>query len=80
MKLLVISGAFPPTGGGEADHTLYLCQHLSEHGLDVHLLTTKLDITTNAYPFKVYPLIRTWSWLEFPTLVNFIRRCSPLAS
>ena len=77
MKVLVISAAFPPMRAGEADHTLHLCQHLSDHGLSVNVLTTKTNQTKNNLPFKVYPLIRNWSWVDLLTLARFLKLCSP---
>ena len=41
MKLLVISGAFPPMASGEAANTFHLCRRLAAAGVEVHLLTTQ---------------------------------------
>lgn len=77
MKVLVISAAFPPMRAGEADHTLHLCRHLVDRGLDVHVLTTNRTAATADLPFKVYPIMRNWSWREAPRFAKFLRRCSP---
>ena len=77
MKVLIISSAFPPTRAGEAAHVLHLSQHLADRGLDVHILTTKSDVVTDNFPFKVYPLMRNWSWSDALRLARFIRGCSP---
>ena len=62
---------------GEADHTLHLCQRLAAHGLDVHLLTTRRAQKVSALPFKIYPMIRSWSWPDLPQLALCLKRCSP---
>ena len=77
MKVLVISAAFPPMPAGEADHAFHLCEHLSANGLDIHVLTTKENVARGNFPFKVYPLIRYWTWPDVLNLARFIRRCSP---
>ena len=77
MKVLVISAAFPPMRAGEAEHAVYLCRHLADHGLDVHLLTTKTGHRISHFPFRVYPLIRNWGWLDLFGLIKFLRFSSP---
>lgn len=77
MRVLVISAAFPPMRAAEADHTLHLCQHLVDRGLEVHLLTTKGSMTTGSFPFKVYPIMRNWSWRDGPRFAKFLKHCSP---
>jgi glycosyltransferase involved in cell wall biosynthesis len=80
MKVLIISAAFPPMRAGEADHTLHLCQHLAARGLDIHVVTTKKNVVTNRFPFKVYPIIHHWMWSDVPRLANFVKHCSPDAT
>ena len=77
MKVLIISAAFPPMRAGEAYHVLYLSQHLADRGLDIHVLTTKGNGLTGDFPFRVYPLMRNWSWLDLPRLAKFLKGCSP---
>ncbi len=77
MKLLVISAAFPPSQAGEADHALLLCEHLADHGLDVHVLTTKRDLEATHFPFQVYSIMPGWSWRNLPRFARFLRCCAP---
>jgi len=77
MKILVISAAFPPLRAGEADHALHLCQHLGERGLDVHVLTTRRNIETSRFSFKLYPIMPHWLWPDLPRLARFLKNCSP---
>src|ERR1051326_243302 len=79
MKVLMISAAFPPMRVGEADHTLYLAQHLAARGLDVHVVTTKKNVLTGEFPFQVHPRIEHWTWSALPQLGRFVKRCSPQA-
>jgi polysaccharide biosynthesis protein PslF len=76
MKLLVISGAFPPMPIAESGHTLHLCERLTLRDVDVHLLTTR-GAVTEGLPFNVHPIMRDWSWRDLPRFVRFMKQCSP---
>ena len=76
MKILMIT-AFPPMKAPEADHALHLCEHLADHGMDVHVVTTRESIAATHPGITVYPIMRDWSWWDLPRLAMFMRRCSP---
>jgi len=77
MRVLVISGAFPPMRIGEADHAFHLCRYLAKRKLDVHVLTTQTNGVASDPDIEVYPIMRNWSWLDLPRLVIFLRHCAP---
>ena len=77
MKIVVISAAFPPMRAGEADHVLHLCNQLARHGLEVHLITSRKNRSTDPLPFQVHSLIKDWSWKDLWPLQRFIKRVSP---
>jgi glycosyltransferase involved in cell wall biosynthesis len=77
LKVLVISAAFPPMRAGEADQIFHLCRHLSERGIDIHVLTTQMKTLPANLSFKVFPHMRTWSWRDLPRLAKFMKYCSP---
>jgi glycosyltransferase involved in cell wall biosynthesis len=76
MKILII-GAFPPRKAAEADHTFYLSEHLADHGLDVHVVTTEGSILARHPQVRVYPIMKNWSWSDLPRLRRMIRHCFP---
>jgi len=78
MKILVISGAFPPMPIAESGHTLHLCQQMASQGVDVQLLTSR-GAVTDGLPFIVHPIMRDWSWRDLPRFVRFVKRCAPHA-
>ena len=80
MKVLIITAAFPPMRAGEADQALHLSRHLAKRGLDVHVLTTIGCVGTSSFPFKVYPIMRDWSWKDLGRLARFLRSCNPDAA
>lgn len=77
MKVLFISGAFPPMQAGEATNAFYLSRHLADRGVDVHILTTKGCITVDHPAVTVHPIMRNWSWSEAPRLATFLQRSAP---
>jgi glycosyltransferase involved in cell wall biosynthesis len=76
MRVLVISAAFPPVRAGEADHALHLCRNLAHAGLDVHVLTSASN-TSSEDLCSVHPIMTNWSWRDLPRLGRFLKECSP---
>jgi polysaccharide biosynthesis protein PslF len=77
MRILVISGAFPPMKAGEADHVFQLCHNLAERGADVHVLTTTRNVAPRPVPFKLHSVIHNWAWGDVPRLVGSIKEIAP---
>jgi glycosyltransferase involved in cell wall biosynthesis len=77
MKVLVISGAFPPMRLGEATNALHLCQHLADHSVDVHVLTSHSNTAVDDPRIKIYPIMHRWSWAETDHFRRFVKRSVP---
>lgn len=77
MKVLVISASFPPMRSGGADYALRLCQHLAGAGLQVHVLTSQIPNVATDPDIRVHPIMRAWSWREWPRLARLARRLRP---
>jgi glycosyltransferase involved in cell wall biosynthesis len=77
MRLLVISGEFPPIRTGDAHHAFHLAQRLAHRGHDVQVLTTPIDGLNTDPSFTVHPLMGKWSWRTAPRLASFVKRCAP---
>ena len=77
MRLLIVSGAFPPMASGEATNTYFLGRNLTEKGVDVHVLTSAEASAGDGGSVAVYPFMRSWSWREVPTIVSVLRRVKP---
>lgn len=75
LKLLVISGAFPPHSSGEAHHALQLSTRLARRGFTVTVLTTAG--AASAESITVWPLMRDWSWRDLRRLARAVRSASP---
>jgi len=76
MKVLLISGVFPPAPYAEANHAMHLAEALAGHGVEVHVLTAK-GAVTEGFPFRVHALMRGWSWTDLPRFTHFVRECAP---
>jgi glycosyltransferase involved in cell wall biosynthesis len=77
MRVLVVSGAYPPHRSGEATNAFYLAQRLADRGVDVDVLTSQ-GAVAHAHPrITLHPVMRTWSWGEMPRLGRVLTRCRP---
>jgi len=77
MKILVISAAYPPLQAGEATNAFFLCEHLADRKIDVHVLTSRGNTGTGDARISIHPVMNHWSWGEIPRLRSFLRECSP---
>lgn len=65
MRVLFITGEFPPMQGGVGDYTWRLGSTLAELGVDVHVLTAEEAGPAYLLPAgidNVYPIMRRWGW------------------
>ena len=78
MKILIVSSQYPPRPSPEGAHMLFLCEKLATGGEKVGLLTSNL---LPGFPlpqgFRLYPLMKSWGWRQFPALLLNIRRLQP---
>src|SRR6476661_5355313 len=77
MRLLLVSGAYPPTRAGEADHAHMIAEHLAARGVDVCVLTTRGKGASGKDSLTVSRKMRRWSWRELPCLVWMLWRYQP---
>ena len=74
MRLLLISGAYPPTRAGEAEHTRLIAERLAARGVEVRVITSECGDASNRDGTPVYARMRQWSWRELPRLLWLIWR------
>ncbi len=77
MKILVISGAFPPRKVAEADYALHLCTNLVARGIETEVLSTIESSSAGNFSFKVHATMRDWSWWDFPRFSKCLKRFAP---
>ncbi len=77
MKVLVISAAYPPFHAGEATNTFFLCKHLADRKLEVHVLTSQGNTGNGEPGISVHPIMNQWSWAEVPRFRAFLKHCAP---
>ena len=77
MKVLVISGAYPPMHAGEATNAYHLCKQLVERGIEVHVLTSVGNVGTADAHIHVHPIMQNWGWTELFRVRTFLKHCVP---
>jgi glycosyltransferase involved in cell wall biosynthesis len=76
MKVLLISGEYPPLQGGMGDYTRELGQALAILGTDVHVLTSCRGEKGSEH-VVVHPLIQRWTWRCWKPIVELVQRERP---
>ena len=77
MKVLVISGAYPPMHAGEATNAYHLCKQLVDRGIEVHVLTSVGNVGTADARIQVHPIMESWGWIELLRARTFLKDCAP---
>jgi glycosyltransferase involved in cell wall biosynthesis len=77
MKVLVISGTFPPMKSGGAEYAFRLCQQLADSKQEVFILTSKITDVVRDPRFETFPVMQRWTWFELPRLLRVVARCRP---
>ena len=76
MRLAVIT-RLPPMKMAEADHALCLCQRLAGANVDVHVLTDVESISVSSPGLSISPIMRDWSWRDWPRMRRFLKTVAP---
>ena len=84
MRILFITGEFPPMQGGVGDCTNEIAQGLAARGADVRVLTSAKAslphasrLTPHASRLTVLPLIERWDWSSHRVLARVLREFAP---
>jgi glycosyltransferase involved in cell wall biosynthesis len=75
VKILFVTGEFPPMEGGVGDYTREIALALAEQGCQVDVLTS-----IHAQPVAglgVLPLVERWGWGSWRTLLETIHQTAP---
>ncbi|MFC2037553.1 glycosyltransferase, partial [Chloroflexota bacterium] len=75
MRVLFVTGEFPPMQGGVGDYTREIALALHELGCQVHVATS-----TRAGPvpgLTVHPIVERWNWRCWGAILKVVRRHQP---
>jgi glycosyltransferase involved in cell wall biosynthesis len=61
MRILLLSGEYPPMQGGVGDYTRELGAALARQGMEVHVLTSA-QAAQGPEPLTVHPVVARWGW------------------
>jgi len=75
MKVLFVTGEFPPMEGGVGDYTREMGRALHSLGCQVHVATS---VHAEPYPgLFVHPLMERWGWGCWPVILELVRQHRP---
>jgi glycosyltransferase involved in cell wall biosynthesis len=84
MRILFITGEFPPMQGGVGDCTNEIAQELAARGADVQVLTStqardlrRSSSVVRPPSFVVRPIIERWDWSSHRVLARVLREFAP---
>jgi glycosyltransferase involved in cell wall biosynthesis len=84
MRILFITGEFPPMQGGVGDCTNEIAQGLAARGADVQVLTStqardlrRSSSVVRPPSFVVRPIIERWDWSSHRVLARVLREFAP---
>ncbi len=74
MRVLMVTGEFPPMQGGVGDYTAHLCRALVPLGVEVEVATTRLQKAPlpedEGEPYAVHRAVATWGWTSWQALTR----------
>ncbi len=77
VRVLVITGVFPPMAIAESDHIARLSEGLAARGYDIHVLTGRNLDASAAKGCRVHAEMTDWSWRSQAKLERFARQIKP---
>ncbi|MBC7251384.1 MAG: glycosyltransferase family 4 protein [Anaerolineae bacterium] len=78
MKVLLITGEFPPMQGGVGDFTHELGKALVALGCQVSVITsTKAGSRRQMNGIEVFPVIEQWNWRCWGAILRLVRELAP---
>lgn len=77
MRILFITGEFPPMQGGVGDCTNEIAKALAALGVDVHVLTSMLAVGGQPSAVVVTSSIKTWGWFSLRTVATICQEFQP---
>jgi glycosyltransferase involved in cell wall biosynthesis len=78
MRILLVTGSYPPMKCGVGDYTASLAESLAEAGHEIAVLTS-IDAASRPTNEKVavFPIIRVWAWWEHKAALQAIQAWRP---
>ncbi|MCL4486544.1 MAG: glycosyltransferase family 4 protein [Chloroflexi bacterium] len=80
MRVLFITGEFPPMHGGVGDYTKEIATRLAARGVEVRVLTSQsvgAPTPVVPAPFVVSPAIGKWNWAALTAILKTIGEFAP---
>jgi glycosyltransferase involved in cell wall biosynthesis len=77
MRVLFLTGEFPPMQGGVGDCTNEIARGLAALGAQVQVLTSTQAVSGQRSAVSVLPIVKTWNWANLRVLARVIQEFAP---
>ncbi len=81
MRILLISGEFPPMQGGVGDYTRQMARAFAAQGHEAHVLASaslaEAYRTGTGEPWGVHPVVDAWGWRCWRQVAGLVREVVP---
>jgi glycosyltransferase involved in cell wall biosynthesis len=77
MRVLLITGSFPPMHCGVGDYTYGLARALSVAGIKVGVLTSREGAAPECNDIDLFPVVDAWRLREYPRIRRLLKRWQP---
>lgn len=77
MRILIITGSFPPMNCGVGDYTIRLAEEMASNLSNKIVVLTTNGVFKDAYSFKVMPEFSTWSIFESLKYIAILKNFKP---
>ena len=77
MRILIVTGSFPPMRCGVGDYTYRLVESLSMNSSNTLAVLTSIEAGDQNNKYSIFAIIKKWSILEVFTYVSCLKRWQP---
>jgi glycosyltransferase involved in cell wall biosynthesis len=77
MRVLFLTGEFPPMQGGVGDCTHEIARGLVALGAQVQVLTSTQAVSGQRSAVSVLPIVKTWDWTNLRVIARVLRDFAP---
>lgn len=77
MRILFLTGEFPPMPGGVGDCMNEIAKQLDALGVEIQVLTSTQAQNLRSSSFVVRPILHNWGWSSYRVIANICREFKP---
>ncbi|HUT21565.1 MAG TPA: glycosyltransferase, partial [Anaerolineae bacterium] len=81
MRIVLVSGEYPPMQGGVGDYTREMAREFAAQGHAVWVVVSNALATAyaerDALPWRVLPVVEDWRWRCWRPIIDAVREVKP---